>query len=41
MESISVSQNLLIFGEKILMSAELKGVFHMIHIFFGSALGKV
>ena len=28
-------------GEKMLMSTELKGMDHMINIFFGSCFGKV
>ena len=43
MQSISVFLNIAIFadfGEKMLMSAELR-VCHLIHMFFGSSLGKV
>ena len=43
MQSISVFLNITIFadvGEKMLISAELM-VCHVIHMFFGSSLGKV
>ena len=43
MQSISVFfnlENFLIFGEIMLMSAEINGLSHVIQIFFGSSLDK-
>ena len=36
-----VHQNLVIYGEKMLMSAEIKGFYHVIYVVFGSSLDKV